>query len=112
MEYYGTSTQQPSKARVFGDRDDTVVSDPYCLRSPCCHVEKNVLQWELKVTGIEVTTRHYVDCSLWAAKLTLSWAMPHPLSKETAEAVIIQFIVRAIIIMFIISRRQIGLVRI
>ena len=63
------------------------------------------------MTGIEVATRNSVDCSLWAAELTLSWAMPHSLSKETAEAIINDFSVRALKALTI-TRRQIGLVRI
>ena len=74
-------------------------------------MEKNVLQWELKVTGIEVTTRHCSDNSTRTAQITLSWVMSHPLSKETAEAVINAFTVRALKMM-IITRRQIGPVRI
>ena len=74
-------------------------------------MEKHVLQWELKVTGIEVNTRHCSDNCTRTASITHSWAMSHPLSKETAEAVINAFTVRALKAM-IITQRQIGLVRI
>ena len=74
-------------------------------------MEKNVLQWELKVTGIEVATRHCSDDCTRTAHIAHSWAMSHPISKETAEAVINTFTVRTLKA-FIISRRQIGPVRI
>ena len=74
-------------------------------------MEKNVLQWELKVTGIEVTTRHCSDNCTRTAQITHSWAMSCLVSKETAEAVINAFTVRALKVM-IITRRQIGPVRI
>ena len=74
-------------------------------------MEKNVLQWELKVTGIEVTTRHCSDDCTRTAHIAHSCAMSHPISEETAEAVINEFSVRTLRAM-IITRRQIGPVRI
>ena len=74
-------------------------------------MEKNVLQWELKVTGIEVTTRHCSDNCTRTASITHSWAMSRLISKETAETVINEFSVRTLKAM-IITRRQIGPVRI
>ena len=74
-------------------------------------MEKNVLQWELKVTSIEENTRHCSDNCTRTAHITNSWAMSRPISKETAEAVINEFSVRTLQVM-IITRRQIGPVRI
>ena len=62
-------------------RANTVVSDPYCL------ILQSVLQWDLNEAGVEVTIRR-VDSYLWAVHVTVSWALPRPLFKETGETVI------------------------
>ena len=74
-------------------------------------MEKNVLQWEHKVTGIEVNTRHCSDNCTRTAHITHFWAMSCLISKETAETVINELSVSTLKAM-IITQRQIGPVRI
>ena len=56
-----------------------------------------------------MTIRH-VDSYLWAVHITVSWAMPCPPSKETAETVIEHLSKRALIRGVITSQRKVGLV--
>ena len=50
-----------------------------------------------------------VDSYLWAVHATVSWAMPHPLSKERAETVIDHLSERILIRGLITSERKVGL---
>ena len=85
------------------DCANTVVSDPYCL------ILQSALQWDLNEAGVEMTIRH-VDSYLWAVHVTVSEAMPRPLSIETAETVIDHLSERALIRGLITSQRNVGLV--
>ena len=55
-------------------------------------------------------TIRLVNSYLWAVHITVSWAMPCTLSKETAETVIDHLIKGALIKELTTSQREIGLV--